>query len=90
MKLPIANWQLAIGNELAVAEGFEPSMAGLTIRCLTNLATPQYFVSEPGAVATGSRTQPHPRENSLIALPATWATFDPVANISSSDMNWRR
>ena len=28
-------------NELAVAEGFEPSIAGLTIRCLTNLATPQ-------------------------------------------------
>jgi hypothetical protein len=28
-------------NDLAVAEGFEPSMAGLTIRCLTNLATPQ-------------------------------------------------
>src|SRR6266699_1628417 len=26
---------------LAVAEGFEPSIAGLTIRCLTNLATPQ-------------------------------------------------
>ena len=25
----------------AVAEGFEPSIAGLTIRCLTNLATPQ-------------------------------------------------
>jgi hypothetical protein len=24
-----------------VAEGFEPSIAGLTIRCLTNLATPQ-------------------------------------------------
>jgi hypothetical protein len=41
MKLPIANRQLAIGNDLAVAEGFEPSIAGLTIRCLTNLATPQ-------------------------------------------------
>ena len=26
---------------VAVAEGFEPSIAGLTIRCLTNLATPQ-------------------------------------------------
>ena len=26
---------------MAVAEGFEPSIAGLTIRCLTNLATPQ-------------------------------------------------
>jgi hypothetical protein len=25
MKLPIANRQLAIGNDLAVAEGFEPS-----------------------------------------------------------------
>jgi hypothetical protein len=24
-----------------VAEGFEPSMAALTVRCLTNLATPQ-------------------------------------------------
>jgi hypothetical protein len=34
-----ANWQSAIF--LAVAEGFEPSIAGLTIRCLTNLATPQ-------------------------------------------------
>ena len=28
-------------KDLAVAEGFEPSIAGLTIRCLTNLATPQ-------------------------------------------------
>ena len=36
-----ANRQSAIGNDLAVAEGFEPSIAGLTIRCLTNLATPQ-------------------------------------------------
>jgi hypothetical protein len=35
------NQQSAIGNDLAVAEGFEPSIAGLTIRCLTNLATPQ-------------------------------------------------
>src|SRR5690349_16684577 len=26
---------------LAVAEGFEPSIAGLTIRCLTDWATPQ-------------------------------------------------
>ena len=26
---------------MAVAEGFEPSIAGLTIRCLTSLATPQ-------------------------------------------------
>ena len=26
---------------MAVAEGFEPSVAGLTVRCLTNLATPQ-------------------------------------------------
>ena len=26
---------------LAVAEGFEPSMAALTVRCLTSLATPQ-------------------------------------------------
>jgi hypothetical protein len=41
MKVPIANRQLAIGNDLAVAEGFEPSITGLTIRCLTNLATPQ-------------------------------------------------
>jgi hypothetical protein len=31
-------------NNLAVAEGFEPSIAGLTIRCLTNLATPQTVV----------------------------------------------
>src|SRR5437870_5457194 len=37
----IGNWQSTIGNDLAVAEGFEPSIAGLTIRCLTNLATPQ-------------------------------------------------
>src|ERR1044072_9889089 len=29
------------GSKMAVAEGLEPSMAGLTIRCLTNLATPQ-------------------------------------------------
>ena len=28
-------------KRLAVAEGLEPSIAGLTIRCLTNLATPQ-------------------------------------------------
>ncbi len=39
---------------LAVAEGFEPSIAGLTIRCLTNLATPQELVVkavvEPAAV----------------------------------------
>jgi hypothetical protein len=39
--------QLEIGNRksamfLAVAEGFEPSVTGLTIRRLTNLATPQY------------------------------------------------
>jgi hypothetical protein len=38
---PIGNRQLAIGNNLAVAEGFEPSMGALTMRCLTNLATPQ-------------------------------------------------
>src|ERR1043165_83734 len=31
----------APGQEMAVAEGFEPSMAALTVRCLTNLATPQ-------------------------------------------------
>ena len=37
----IGNWQSEIYNDLAVAEGFEPSIAGLTIRCLTNLATPQ-------------------------------------------------
>src|SRR6185503_8144285 len=35
-------------EELAVAEGFEPSVAGLTIRCLTNLATPQEIVSSFG------------------------------------------
>jgi hypothetical protein len=35
------NRQLAIDNDLAVAEGLEPSNAGLTIRCLTNSATPQ-------------------------------------------------
>ena len=32
----------ALQIDLAVAEGFEPSIAGLTIRCLTNLATPQH------------------------------------------------
>ena len=26
---------------MAVAEGLEPSITGLTVRCLTNLATPQ-------------------------------------------------
>jgi hypothetical protein len=51
-------------NDLAVAEGLEPSMTGLTVRRFTNLATPQcctlcfvlcalYFVlwsvTEPGA-----------------------------------------
>jgi hypothetical protein len=41
VKVQIDNWQFAIDNDLAVAEGFEPSIAGLTIRCLTNLATPQ-------------------------------------------------
>ena len=39
--VPTGNWQLAIDSDLAVAEGFEPSIVGLTIRCLTNLATPQ-------------------------------------------------
>ena len=28
---------------MAVAEGFEPSVAAVTVRCLTNLATPQKF-----------------------------------------------
>ena len=31
----------APGQEMAVAEGLEPSISGLTIRRLTNLATPQ-------------------------------------------------
>ena len=40
----IGNRQLTIGNDLAVAEGFEPSVIALTVRCLTNLATPQNFL----------------------------------------------
>ena len=35
-------------KRLAVAEGLEPSIAGLTIRCLTNLATPQENISNCG------------------------------------------
>ena len=61
MKRPIANRQLTIGDDLAVAEGFEPSIAGLTIWCLTNLATPQETFTEPLAVASGSNTQGPPR-----------------------------
>src|SRR5438067_13185078 len=63
----IGNWQLAIGNDLAVAEGFEPSIAGLTIRCLTNLATPQKM-----NLAAAARFElAHPRlqdERSVIQL----------------------
>ncbi len=44
----IGNWQSTIGNDLAVAEGFEPSIAGLTIRCLSNLATPQKMFAGSG------------------------------------------
>ena len=33
--------QVGALHKMAVAEGLEPSIAGLTIRCLTNLATPQ-------------------------------------------------
>ena len=33
----------APGQEMAVAEGLEPSISGLTIWRLTNLATPQKF-----------------------------------------------
>src|SRR6185436_18749035 len=40
-------------EELAVAEGFEPSIAGLTIRCLTNLATPQEDDGERGDTTDG-------------------------------------
>src|SRR5262249_5141633 len=40
-ELETANSKLETDFSLAVAEGFEPSIAGLTIRCLTNLATPQ-------------------------------------------------
>ena len=31
-------------NDLAVAEGLEPSMTGLTVRRFTNLATPQFVI----------------------------------------------
>ena len=30
--------------DLAVAEGLEPSMTGLTVRRFTNLATPQFLM----------------------------------------------
>jgi hypothetical protein len=53
----IDKWQLAINNEMAVAEGFEPPIAGLTIRCLTSLATPQELFTEPRAIASGSNIQ---------------------------------
>src|SRR5881227_2349609 len=36
-------------------------MAALTVRCLTNLATPQEIFTEPLAVASGSNTQGPPR-----------------------------
>ena len=46
-------WTLDFGLPLAVAEGFEPSITGLTIRCLTNLATPQETKGEKGNRGTG-------------------------------------
>ena len=60
---------------LAVAEGFEPSIAGLTIRCLTNLATPQ----EMNLAAVTRLELAHPRlqdERSVIKLSyaAIWWT----------------
>src|SRR6266436_5798942 len=60
---------------LAVAEGFEPPITGLTIRCLTNLATPQKF-----DLAAAARLElAHPRlqdECSVIQLSyaAIWWT----------------
>src|SRR5256885_2521566 len=66
MKRPIANRQLAIGNDLAVAEGFEPSIAGLTIRCLTNLATPQHRSLDFGL---GSLIQSPRRRSSAQGFP---------------------
>ena len=41
LKRPLLCHSSSGSKRLAVAEGLEPSMAGLTIRCLTNLATPQ-------------------------------------------------
>jgi hypothetical protein len=43
-ELETPNSQLETNFGLAVAEGFEPSVTGLTIRRLTNLATPQKIV----------------------------------------------
>ena len=55
-----------------MAEGFEPSIAGLTIRCLTNLATPQKL-----NLAAATRLElAHPRlqdECSVIQL--SYAAF---------------
>src|SRR5580765_4644345 len=60
-------------NELAVAEGFEPSIAGLTIRCLTNLATPQRMAAATRLELVSTRLQD---ERSVIHLSyaAIWWT----------------
>jgi hypothetical protein len=88
IKLPIANRQLAIGNDLAVAEGFEPSIAGLTIRCLTNLATPQ-------ELAAATRVElAHPRlqdERSVYPIElrrnlVDWEGFKPSQEVCRTSM----
>ncbi len=56
---------------LAVAEGFEPSIAGLTIRCLTNLATPQKERGE-----TGERVK-EKRKVTLVRLSLSTFPFSP-------------
>jgi hypothetical protein len=40
----------APGQKMAVAEGLEPSLSALTVRCLTNLATPQENLVAVGGV----------------------------------------
>ncbi len=58
----IGRHQSAIGNcqlamSLAVAEGLEPSITGLTIRCLTSLATPQELDAATRVELASSRLQ---------------------------------
>jgi hypothetical protein len=74
----------AHSKKMAVAEGLEPSIAGLTIRCLTNLATPQKESFEFRVSGFELGTRPNPKletRKSKLVLVAVGGVEPPTSRL---------